>query len=121
MTIIGKRSLLPGMPFDGTHFSRKRPVSVYAFNPQYGHACRMLCLQCDLSDLLEASRPPDPELVDLIEQAFLEGQIDSKTARLTYLWLLGHRNFISESSLDIEIHAGSVIGWRGFLPLESTN
>ncbi len=31
--------------------------------------------------------PPDPELVDLIEQAFLEGQINSQRADLTYLWL----------------------------------
>ncbi len=37
--------------------------------------------------LLEASRPPDSELADLIEQAFLEGQIDSKTADLAYLWV----------------------------------
>ncbi len=68
----------------------------------------MYCVQCDLPDLLEVSRPPDPELVDLIEQAFLEGQIDGKTARLTYLWLLGHRNFISESSVDIENHPGYI-------------
>ena len=38
-------------------------------------------------DLVEASRPPDPELVDLIEQAFLEGQIDSETAGLAYAYL----------------------------------
>ena len=49
----------------------------------------MLCLQCDLAELLEASRPPDAELVDLIEQAFLEGQIDSRKAELAYLWLQG--------------------------------
>jgi len=41
----------------------------------------------DLSELLEQSRPPDSELVDLIEQAFLEGQIDGKTADLAYSWL----------------------------------
>ncbi len=45
----------------------------------------MLCLQCDLPKLLEQTRPPDPELVDLIELAFLEGQIDSKGAELAYL------------------------------------
>ncbi len=38
----------------------------------------MLCLHCDLSEILEQTRPPDPELVDLIERAFLEGQIDSR-------------------------------------------
>ena len=49
----------------------------------------MPCLICELPHLLEASRPPDPELVDLIEQAFIEGQIDSEKADLayTYLWL----------------------------------
>ncbi len=48
----------------------------------------MSCLQCDLSAILEQTRPPDPELVDLIEKAFLEGQIDSKRAELAYLCLL---------------------------------
>ena len=48
----------------------------------------MSCLQCDLRELLEQSRPPDPELVDLIEKAFLEGQIDSQKAELAYLCLL---------------------------------
>ncbi len=47
----------------------------------------MSCLQCDLSEILEQTRPPDPELVDLIEQAFLEGQIDSQKADLAYLWI----------------------------------
>ncbi len=47
----------------------------------------MPCLQCDLCEILEQTRPPDPELVDLIEQAFLEGQIDSQRADLAYLWL----------------------------------
>ena len=49
----------------------------------------MLCIHCDLSEILEQTRPPDPELVDLIEQAFLEGQIDSERAELAYLWLTG--------------------------------
>ena len=48
----------------------------------------MSCLNCDLPEILEVSRPPDPELVDLIEQAYLEGQIDSKRAELAYLCLL---------------------------------
>ena len=41
----------------------------------------------DLSEILEQTRPPDPELVDLIEQAFLEGQIDGKKAELAFTWL----------------------------------
>ncbi len=49
----------------------------------------MSCLRCDLSEILEQTRPPHPELVDLIEQAFFEGQIDSQKAELAYLWLIG--------------------------------
>ena len=49
----------------------------------------MSCLHCDLSELLEQTRPPDPELVDLIELPFLEGQIDSQKSDLAYLWLMG--------------------------------
>ncbi len=64
----------------GPIFPKKRPVSNKALNPQSGHAYRMSCLQCDLSAILEQTRPPDPELVDLIEQAFLEGQNDSQKA-----------------------------------------
>jgi hypothetical protein len=48
----------------------------------------MSCLECELPYLLEVSRPPDPELVDLIEQAFIEGQIDSHEADLAYMWLI---------------------------------
>ncbi len=47
----------------------------------------MSCLQRDLSEILEQTRPPDPDLVDLIEQAFLEGQIDCETQELAYTWL----------------------------------
>ncbi len=45
----------------------------------------MSCLQCDLPEILEQTRPPDPELVDLIEQAFIDGQIDSERVELAYL------------------------------------
>jgi hypothetical protein len=45
-------------------------------------------MSCDLSELLERTRPPDPELVDLIEQAYLEGQISGWEADLAYLYLL---------------------------------
>ena len=51
-------------------------------------ARRMPYINCDLSELLEQTRPPDPELVDLIEWAFLDGQIDGLGADLAYLWLL---------------------------------
>jgi hypothetical protein len=51
----------------------------------------MPCLQCDLPDLLEQTRPPDPDLVDLIECAFLEGQIDGLKADLAYSWLMARR------------------------------
>jgi hypothetical protein len=44
----------------------------------------MSCLHCELPILLEASMPPDEELVDLIEAAFLEGQIDRIKADLAY-------------------------------------
>jgi len=47
----------------------------------------------DLSELLEQSRPPDSEAVDLIEQAFLEGQIDGIRADLAYLLIAEIREF----------------------------
>ena len=55
--------------------------------PGVAHSHGMTCLQCELPYLLLESRPPDPELVDLIERAFLEGQIDSLAAELAYLWI----------------------------------
>ena len=71
----------------GTQFNGKRLLSEDAINPPAGHAHRM-----DLSELLERTRPPDPELGDLIEQAFLEGQIDGHKADLAYLWLWTYEN-----------------------------
>ena len=50
-------------------------------------------MSCDLSELLERTRPPDAELVDLIEQAFLEGQIDGQKADLAYLLIVKMRQF----------------------------
>jgi len=47
----------------------------------------MSCLHCDLPEILELARPPDPELIGLIEQAFLAGQIDGQRADIAYLWL----------------------------------
>ena len=52
-----------------------------------GHAHKMPCLNCELPHLLELSRPPDHELVDLIEQAFIEGQIDGQKAELAYAYM----------------------------------
>ncbi len=37
-----KTKFAPRMPWDGTHFSKNRPVSDKALNPQSGHACFML-------------------------------------------------------------------------------
>ena len=39
--------------------------------------------------------PPDSELVALIEQAFLEGQVDSESVELAYLWLQGCKHSLS--------------------------
>ena len=47
----------------------------------------MSCLHCELPSLLQASRPPDAELVDLIEQAYLEAQIDGLQSDLAYFFL----------------------------------
>jgi len=47
----------------------------------------MPCLQCELPKILEETRPPDPDMLDLIEQTFLEGQIDSRMTDLAYLCL----------------------------------
>ena len=45
----------------------------------------------DLCELVQQCRPPDPELVDLIEWAYLEGQIDGEEADLAYLLLASAR------------------------------
>ena len=68
----------------GPHSANKRLDSVEARNPQSRHVRRMVC---DRSELLEKSRPPDPELVNLIEQALLEGQIVGADADRACLWL----------------------------------
>ena len=49
----------------------------------------------DWTELLQASSPPDPELVDLIEWAFLEGQIDGSRADLACSWLLVKREILT--------------------------
>ena len=40
--------------------------------------------------------PPDEDMVDLIEQAFLEGQIDGLKVDLACIWLRGPLGQISE-------------------------
>jgi hypothetical protein len=40
-----------------------------------------------MEELLKAAMPPDEDLADLIEAAFLEGQIDGKTQSLAFAWL----------------------------------
>ena len=66
-------------------FYKNRLISIQENYPQSDHAQRM---SFDLSELLERTRPPDAELVDLIEKAFLEGQINGQKADLAYLWLM---------------------------------
>ena len=56
-----------------------------AGDPRSGHAYAM-----GLSEILELSRPPDPEIVDLIQQAFLDGQIDGLKADLAPFSLRQH-------------------------------
>jgi len=51
----------------------------------------MDCPHCGLSELLEQTWPPNPELVDLIEKAFLERQIDCLAADLAYLLILAKK------------------------------
>ena len=41
-----------------------------------------------MEELLRMSAPPDEDMVDLIEKAFLEGQIDGKRADLAYCGLV---------------------------------
>ena len=84
MSIFVNRMFSPRPLLDGTHFCKNIQISKQADKPQSSHADRM---SCDLSELLERTGPPDPELADLIEQVFLEGQIDGHKADFAYLWL----------------------------------
>ena len=47
----------------------------------------MSCVPHDLSEMLELTRSPDSDLINLIERAYLEGKIDCQKADLAYLWL----------------------------------
>ena len=74
--------LYQALEMDGAYFCKKRPVSGSAGNPQSGHSRGMSCDNYDLANLLQDSTLPDPDLVGLIGQAFLEGQIDSQVAEM---------------------------------------
>ena len=76
----------PPPPLNGTHFSPQSKVIDLAASSPSNHAKWM-------EDLLESSIPPDEELTDLIEQAFIEGQIDGLKADLAFLWLSGNSSF----------------------------
>ena len=54
------------------------------------HACRMLPDHY-LPDLLQDGLSPDQDLLDLIEQSYLEGQIDGETLTLAFAWLAQNR------------------------------
>ena len=47
-----------------------------------------------MEKLLRGAAPPDDDLADLIEAAFLEGQIDGETQSLAFAWL--ERNHCQE-------------------------
>ena len=49
--------------------------------------------------MLLESRPSDPELVDLIERAFLDGQVDSQVADLAY-HLISQMSAFSTRGID---------------------
>jgi hypothetical protein len=40
-----------------------------------------------MEELLRVAMPPDEDMVDLIERAFLEAQIGGLSADLAYIWL----------------------------------
>jgi hypothetical protein len=82
-----------GVPplLDGTHFNGLWPVSRVGNNLRVDQARKMSCLHCDLSEILELARPPGPDLVDLIGQAFVDGLIDGQKADLAYLWLMAEK------------------------------
>ena len=85
--IIESQTLPLPTPLKGTHFHTDCRISCVGSDSSLDHARRMSCLHCDLSEILELAKPPDPDLVDLIEQALLLGQIDVRRSDLAYLWL----------------------------------
>lgn len=75
----------PGTPPDGTHFDERTTVSERVIDFPTCDTRWMPYLHYDLSALIDQTVPPDSELLDLIECAYLEGQIDGLTADLAHL------------------------------------
>ena len=65
------------------HFYRKGRITGGVSDQELGHAHRMSCLECEMANLLLEATPPDQDMVELIEQAFSEGQIDCQNVALT--------------------------------------
>lgn len=86
---------MPTSPVRGwdpyTVFSAESPIIGSAVCRARLHGRSMSCLYRNLPNLLEASMPPDPELVDLIKWAFLDDQIDGQSSDLAYTWLMANR------------------------------
>ena len=67
---------------------RLNPQEKQTFRPNLMLACPRPSLHPPImEELLRASMPPDEELADLIEAAFLQRQIDGETQALAFAWL----------------------------------
>jgi hypothetical protein len=55
----------------------------------------MRCFACEIDDLADVCVRPDEDMLDLIEQAFLDARIDGETLSLAFAWV---------ESNDIQIH-----------------
>ena len=85
--LFGLTVFAPGTPIGRNPFQQEN-ASFREGNYFWSQSCSMNVMSSmRITRILEATRPPDPELVDLIERAFFEGQIDSQKAELAYLWL----------------------------------
>jgi hypothetical protein len=71
-------------PLDGTHIRLYRLIIDL-------DTLEGWCQANGVEELLRAAMPPDEQMLDLIERAFLEGQIDGRRADLAYFWLKGQR------------------------------
>ncbi|VUX54972.1 protein of unknown function [uncultured Woeseiaceae bacterium] len=80
------------MSWDGTHLSKKRPVSASASNPRSGHACGML------TEIYIEALLVDEGLADQVWEAWNKGEIDDWVA--WFAWLL-----ITSSNLKILCYA----------------
>ena len=64
------------MPLDGTHFSKNRPVSDKALNPQSGHACFML------TEIYIEALLVDGELADQVWEAWNAENVSDAQAEI---------------------------------------